>query len=215
MEILRGRGFLFDKTFQLESGSTVTFEGNQTINPRLDIVAHTKISTTVSSLTNENERSYEQINLGVHITGTLENPEINPSEDSDVDNREDMLSLLATNSYSSGGTASSGFEQRLTGYLSTQVSQIGARRLGLNKLGVEVFEIDPTYEGQVDWAKTNVTLGFNTPVSGLYVYGKSSISGSSGQEVGFEYRFVRSVILEGSRDEDELYRLLLTLRWEF
>ncbi|MEW5994267.1 MAG: translocation/assembly module TamB domain-containing protein, partial [Candidatus Zixiibacteriota bacterium] len=37
MEVLRGRGFLFDKTFHLEPGGKVTFVGDPKINPILDL----------------------------------------------------------------------------------------------------------------------------------------------------------------------------------
>jgi len=214
MEILRGKGFLFDKTFRLEPGSRVIFEGKDTLNPQLDIIGYTNITTTSNSIY-EDEKSYDQLTVRIHVTGTLEKPEINPAEDSDVENREELLPLIVANYYSSeNGTATTGIEQRLTGYVSSQVSQIGTRQLGQLGIGVETFEIDPYYEGAIDLAKTRVTLGFYT-VPNLYVYGRSAISGQSGQEVGFEYRVNKNVIFEGRRDEDELYRLLMKLHWEF
>ncbi len=213
MEILRGKGFLFDKTFQLEPGSRVIFEGNETLNPRLDVKGYTRVTVATPAVVDE-ERTYDQINACVHITGTLETPEINPCEDSDVQNREELLLLIVANQYTSEkGSASTSVERRVTGLISSQVSQIGTRQLG--QLGVETFEIDPYDEGGIDLAKTRVTLGFYTPVANLYVYGRSALSGQTGQEVGFEYRFAKNVIFQGRRDEEELYRLLLKLHWEF
>jgi len=59
-----------------------------------------------------------------------------------------------------------------------------------------------------------VTLGFYT-FQNLYIYGRSRLDVVQGQEVGFEYRFNKSLIFEGRKDEDELYHLDLKLHWEF
>ncbi len=212
MEILRGRGFLFDKTFTIQPGSRVTFEGGETFNPNLDITAYTRVAGSRGGAEEENQ--VEQLELGIHVTGTLEEPEINPTDDSDVNSREDIIPLLVANVYSddAGASASGGIERRMTDLLSTQVSRIGSRQL--RHLGVETFEIDPSYSGELDPLNTRVTLGFYTSPN-LYLYGRSAISGQSRQEVGFEYRFNRSVLLEGLRDEDELYHMNLKLYWEF
>ncbi|MEW6413490.1 MAG: translocation/assembly module TamB domain-containing protein [Candidatus Zixiibacteriota bacterium] len=212
MEILRGRGFLFDKTFTIEPGSRVVFEGGDTFNPSLDITAYTRVAGSRGGAEEQNQ--VEQLELGIHVTGTLEEPEINPTEDSDVNSREDILPLLVANVYSgeAGATASGGIERRMTDLLSAQVSRIGSRQL--RHLGVETFEIDPSYSGELDPLDTRVTLGFYTSPN-LYLYGRSALSGQSRQEVGFEYRFNRSVLLEGLRDEDELYHMNLKLYWEF
>jgi len=211
MEILRGRGFLFDKTFRLESGSQVIFEGNPTINPRLDITGYTRIAGVKRSSTEEPE-TMEPLEIGIHVTGTLEEPEINPVEGSNF-TREDILPLIVANYYSSDSVSSSGqVEQRLSGLISSQVSQIGAKQLA--QLGVETFEIDPIYGGEYDPLKARVTVGFYTSPN-LYVYGRSTLSGQARQEVGFEYRFNKAFLLEGLRDEEELYHLALKLHWEF
>jgi autotransporter translocation and assembly factor TamB len=211
MEILRGRGFLFDKTFQLEPGSKVIFEGNPTINPRLDITGYTRIAGIRRSVGEESETT-QPLELGIHVTGTLEAPEINPVEESDF-TREDILPLIVANYYSSDSVSSSGqFEQRLSGLISSRVSQIGARQLA--HLGVETFEIDPLYGGEYDPLRTRVTVGFYTAPN-LYVYGRSTLSGQTRQEVGFEYRFNKALLLEGLRDEEELYHLAFKLHWEF
>jgi hypothetical protein len=79
---------------------------------------------------------------------------------------------------------------------------------------VETFEFDPLYSGKFDPLKSRVTLGkYATP--GLYVYGRTSLSGTTGRELGFEYRFNKSFLVEGRRDEEDLYHLNLKLHWEF
>jgi hypothetical protein len=211
MEILRGRGFLFDKTFQLEPGSQVIFEGDPTINPQLDIIGYTRIAGTKRSFSEE-PGTAEPLDLGIHVTGTLEEPEINPVEGSEF-SREDMLPLIVANYYSSDSVASSTqIEHRLSSLVSSRVSQIGSKQLA--HLGVETFEIDQLYGEKYDPLKARVTAGFYAAPN-LYVYGRSTLSGEAKREVGFEYRFNKAFLVEGLRDEEELYRLALKLHWEF
>lgn len=209
MDILQGKGFLFDKVFRIDPGSKVLFNNVDTLNPTLDITATTRIV----GLSSSTDQSKENIDLGLHITGTLEAPEFSTTGENF--SSEDILPLLVAN-YSASDTgqakAMTKIEQRLTGLVSSQMSQIGTRQL--RRLGVETFDIDPTYGGTVDPLKSVVTLGFYTNPS-LYVYGRSALSGRLGQEVGFEYRFNKSFLLQGKRDENELYHLNLQLHWEF
>jgi len=208
LEILKGRGFLFEKTFRIQPNSRVTFEDIEYPNPRLDIVATTRIPVT--SFEGEEERS--EVELSIHVGGTLENPEFDVEEgaggDSDF-SEEDILPLILANYYGAESGSPGAFEERVSQFVSSQVSQIGTRRLG-----VETFEIDPTYEGRMDLRRTRVTLGVQT-TSSLYLYGRTPVTFDRGQEVGFEYRFNRAFLFEGQRDEDELYHLNLKLHWEF
>ncbi|MDZ4723486.1 MAG: translocation/assembly module TamB domain-containing protein [candidate division Zixibacteria bacterium] len=206
MEILRGKAYLFDKTFQLEPGGTVAFTGSEALNPNLDIVACTRIPGQRL----DSAESSEQLELCIHVTGTLENPEINPAEDSPF-NREDIFPLLVANYYAGDSTrAQNNIEQRISTIVSNQFSQLGTRRLG-QLVGVETFEIDPTSSGSFDLRKTSVTLGFYTAPN-LYVYGRSA---TTGQEVGFEYRFRKGFTFEGRRDDEDLYHVNLKLHWEY
>jgi len=214
IEVVRGRGFLFDKIFTLEPGGTVTFEGGDSLNPQLDLTGYTRVTSYVAS-EYESDRTAVQKDLGIHITGTLDYPEINPTQDTEVSG-EELLPLLAGTSYGTSQTSSFGsFEQRLSGLVGSQLSQIGGRQL--TRIGVETFELSPGfYQGQLDLSKTLVTLGFSSPFDpNLYIYGRSALGSSSGQEIGFEYRRFRKFILEGRRDEDELYHVNLKLNWEF
>jgi len=215
MEVLRGRGFLFDKIFQLEPGGRVVFEGGETFNPSLDIAAYTYIAG--SRGTDEESGDAERLRLGMRITGTLDEPEINVAEDSDIGSREDILPLIVANQYTGQGgvTATTSFESRVANLVSAQLSQIGSRQLG--RLGVETFEIDPGYTGQFDPLSTRITVGWQDfiDIPNLYVYGRSALSAQSRQEVGFEYRFSKEFLLEGLRDEEELHHINLKLHWEF
>ncbi len=213
MEILRGRGFLFDKVFRLEPGSKVIFEGNDTLNPRLDIIGYTRIAAIREATLEGADNTPEQIELGIHVTGTLEAPIINPVEGSEF-SREDILPLIFANYYSSDSLSSTGqIEQRLFGLGYSQVSQIGARQLG--QIGVETFEIDPLYGETLDPLNARVTLGSSSLIPRAYLYIRSTLSGQTRQEVGFEYRLNRAFQVEGRRDENELYHLNLKFHWEF
>ncbi|MCP4685922.1 MAG: hypothetical protein GY867_10830, partial [bacterium] len=176
--------------------------------PRLDIVATTRIP--VSGFAGEEERS--EVELSIHVGGTLEKPEfgVEQGEGGGSDfSEEDILPLILANYYGAESGSPGAFEERVSQFVSSQVSQIGTRRLG-----VETFEIDPTYGGRMDLRKTRVTLGVQT-TSNLYLYGRTPVTFDRGQEVGFEYRFNRAFLVEGQRDEDELYHLNLKLHWEF
>jgi len=214
IEVVRGRGFLFDKIFTLEPGGTVTFEGGDSLNPRLNLVGYTRITSYAES-SFEGDQASVQRNLGVHVTGTLDYPEINPTEDSEVSG-EEIIPLLAGSSYSNSESSTFGtFEQRMSSLVATQFSQIGSRQL--RQLGVETFEIDPGfYEGGFDISRTRFTVGFYSPFDrNLYLYGRSAFGSSTGQELGFEYRLYKKFLLEGRRDEEELYHVNLKLHWEF
>ncbi len=213
MEIVRGRGYLFDKTFRLEQGGLVLFEGEERFNPRLDFIGYTRVPGLSQAAFEENE-TRDLIELGVHVTGTLDTADINPVDGSTF-SKEDIIPLIVANYYSGDTTSSTGqFEERFTGILSSQVSQIGARQLNELGVGVETFEIEPYSGTLANPLSTRITVGFYT-TQGLYVYGKSQLSGQSGQEVGFEYRFNKAFLVEGRRDEEELYHLNLKLHLEF
>jgi autotransporter translocation and assembly factor TamB len=211
LDILRGRGFLFDKTFSISpDSSSVIFEDVEYPNPRLDIWASTRVPL---ARTSEQERSYEDVK--VHVTGNLDNPEFSfflAGEEDVPISYEAIVPLIVANYYGDAST-NGAFEERLSQLVSTQISQIGTRRLG-----VETFEIDPTYEGYVSLAQTRVTVG-KYAGSNLYLWGRSSVEFQDLPAAGFEYRISKALLLEGIRDEDpdegESYRLNLKMHWEF
>jgi len=171
-------------------------------------VAHTRIPG-VQFAEEDRPRTTE---LSIHVTGTLEEPEFNTLEGDTTFTREDILPLIVANTYAGKANGSGRFEQRLTELVSSQVARIGSRQL--SRIGVETFEIEPGYGGTAELSSTRVTLGRYIGPN-LYIFGQSTISGQSGQARGFEYRFNRSLRLEGRRDEEELYHLNLNLHWEF
>jgi TamB, inner membrane protein subunit of TAM complex len=215
LNILRGKGFLADRVFNIEPGGTINYESIEYPNPRLDIYATTKIrgAASTQSGTTTQAPTYD---LRIHITGTLEEPIISAAEGTTGGpqfTNEEIIPLIFTDYYQRGGDKLTTGTDRLTsgisGFLSGQVAQIGSRTLG-----VETFEIDPVYGDKFNPLGTRLTVGFYTHPN-LYVYGRSAISGVAGQEVGFEYRLKRFLIVEGSRDEDNLYHLLLNFYLDY
>ena len=81
-------------------------------------------------------------------------------------------------------------------------------------MGVETFEIDPVYGDKFDPLGTRVTLGLYT-MPNLYIYGRSDLAGQSGQELGFEYRLKKFLLMEGRLDEDNLYRFFFNFYWDY
>ena len=216
MDILRGRAYLFDRTFQIQEDSRVTFEDTEYPNPQLDITMMTRIA--VPKFEQEDVRSEEELYL--HVGGTLENPEFGIADaagGSDL-TEEDILPLLVANYYGSGPDQSV-WTQRAMSFLSSQVSQIATRRLAI--LGVETFEIDPTYSGEFDLATARYTVGLYGPgaLSNVYVYGRAPANDLSQSELGFEYRLQKGFVLEGRREIDdqarERYGVNFRLHWEF
>ncbi|MCX6828536.1 MAG: translocation/assembly module TamB domain-containing protein [candidate division Zixibacteria bacterium] len=215
LEILRGKGFMADRVFRIEPGGTINYEDIEYPNPRLDIYASTKIrgaATSQSGATTE-APTYD---LRVHITGTLEEPIISAAEGSGGGpqfTNEEIIPLIFTDYYQAGSNKLKAGTDRLTtgisGFLSGQMAQIGSRTLG-----VETFEIDPVYGDKFNPLGTRLTVGFYTHPN-LYIYGRSSISGVAGQEVGFEYRLKRFLLVEGRRDQENLYHLLLNFYWDY
>ena len=116
MDILRGRAFLFDRTFQIQENSRVTFEDTEYPNPQLDITMMTRIA--VPKFEQEDVRSEEELYL--HVGGTLENPEFSVADTdggSDL-TEEDILPLLVANYYGSGPDQSV-WTQRAISFLSS------------------------------------------------------------------------------------------------
>jgi autotransporter translocation and assembly factor TamB len=218
LDILRGKGFLADRSFRIESGATIAYEDIEYPNPRLDIYAVTKIRGATADKTTESGSS--NYDLRVHITGTLEEPIISAAEGEEGSPQfttEEIISLIFYDYYGSSdgvglsqtGKVSDRLTSGLSGYISSQMAQIGSRTLG-----VETFEIDPVYGDKFDPLGTKLTVGFYTHPN-LYIYGRSAISGVAGQEVGFEYRLKRFLLMEGRRDEENFYHLILNFYWDY
>lgn len=210
LEVIRGKAFLFDKTFRLEPGSRVSFQGNEIINPNLDIIAHTKILGIPQQSSSGTSR--EQMELSVHIGGTLDVPEIDPVEGSQFA-KEDIIPLLVANYYSADTMQTeSALAERITALATSQITQRTSVSFGSSTLSID--EIDPAYYGQLDWSRASVTTGFYH--RSFYAYGRHTPGqGEVFQEFGAEYRITQHLLLEGQRSEQDEFRLNLKLHLEF
>ena len=207
MEILRGDGYLFDKTFRLDPGGSVIFQGDDQFNPNLDLTGYTRLPAPKDNI--ESDNTNEQLKLGIHITGTLEEPFINVTEDSDFGSNESIIPLIVANYSGSATEVSSSFEHRINDLITTQVSQIGTKQLG-----VETFEINPHYSGGTyDPRLTTVTLGGYVFGSDIYFSIGSDFSFRR-NEVGLEYRLSKRFLLQGGKDENDLQHLNIKLYLE-
>ena len=209
VEILRGKAFQAGRTFRLTPGGMIYYDDIEYPNPRLDIPATTRIRKGVPDPAT-GDIEYESFDLAVLISGTLDEPLINAAEGSGF-NTIDLATLLFTD-YATGEEAGEGFQiegRVLTGlsdYISTEVSRIGSRRLG-----VETLEIDPVY-GESFYSRFTVGKYANP---NLYLYGRVGTSQEAGRELGFEYRLEKFMLLEGRMNEQNLYNLLLNFYWEY
>ncbi len=218
LEILRGKGYLQGRTYRIDPGGTIIYDDIESPNPKLNISASTKIRAASEQVDQFGQPQTQTLDLCIQITGTMDNPDINPCEDSPF-TKDEMLGLIFTDYYAGSngyGSSETFLGGRLgsfgAGLIGSQLSQIGTRTL--SNIGVETFEIDPVYGDKLEPLGTKVGLGFSLHPN-LYVYGRSAISSSQGQEIGFEYRLKRFLLIEGSKDENELYHLLLNFYWDY
>jgi len=211
LEILRGKGFLAGRTFRIEPGATINYEDIEYPNPNLDIYATTKIRGVAPDQSGESSTTSD-LELRIHVTGTLDEPVIATAEGSQF-STEELLTLLVLEDYEGNADAGSQVGGRMTSALSSLVSsEVG--RIGARTLGVETFEIDPVYGDKFDPLGTQLTLGAYA-LPNLYIYGRSSLSVETGHELGFEYRLKRFLMIEGRADEGDLYQLFLNFYWNY
>jgi autotransporter translocation and assembly factor TamB len=201
-EIIRGRVYFFDRVGRIERG-ILTFDDPTTPDPALDIDVVFRIQQPRVEAVGAGATS-EVVDLRMHVGGRASEPLIQPEAPY---TEEDVLLLLAANTTS--GAGGDPFADRLrfaaTGLVFSEVQRAAARRLGLETLEIE---------SGGNAADTRITIGRYLS-SQFYLYGASPVASSSGQEVGFEYRFSRRLYLEGNRDRDNNYRLNLHINWDY
>ena len=81
-------------------------------------------------------------------------------------------------------------------------------------LGVETFEIVPTWSDKFRLTDAQITVGKYISDK-VYLSYTRRLSQSSGQEAGVEYRLNKHLLLEGHRDKSGLFHLGLNLNWEY
>ncbi len=131
LSVLRGKGFLAGRTFRIEPGGTITYDDIEYPNPRLDILATTKIRGASSGISSE--QVTETFDLPVRITGTLDEPIIEAAAGSRL-STEEMIPVLFTNYYQDENDfnpSNTWLQDRMTSfatdYISTEMTKLGSR----------------------------------------------------------------------------------------
>ncbi|MEZ5358701.1 MAG: translocation/assembly module TamB domain-containing protein [Candidatus Zixiibacteriota bacterium] len=210
LEVIRGKYYLFDKTFRMTPGGEIIYDNIEELDPRLILEITTRIRTQARYTGFEAEDSYTY-ELPLLVTGTLNNPIITVADNAPISNENILPSILTNTTETSTGQST--FSDRITvgsvGLLANQFSRLGSRTLG-----VETFEINPGYSGGFDPSGTRITIGTYT-LPNLYIFGSSYFDVNKGQEVGVEYRLSKHYLFEGRRDEFNLYHFSFKFHWEY
>lgn len=217
LETIRGKYFLYGTRFKIEKGSFF-FDKIEQIDPQIDFLVSTRLwggssgSSGRSSLLSSG--STDEIKLA--IKGTLSEPEVEPAPGSPY-SKEDILELLAfQQGFASVDSAGMGslFQERVIKSLGGAYSSRFLENIAGQTLGVETFEIVPTWSEKLRLTDAQITIGKYISDK-VYLRYTRRLSQSSGQETGVEYRLNKHLLLEGRKDKLGLFHLGLNLNWEY
>ncbi len=217
METIRGTYFLYGTKFRIEKGYFY-FDNLEKIDPSVDFLVSTRLwggsSGSSASTSLLSTGSSDEIELA--ITGTLSEPEVNPAPGSPYSS-EDVIELLAFQR-GLGAVDSAGvgtlFQERVVKSLGGAYSSRLLENIAGQTLGVETFEIVPTWSEKFRLADAQITVGKYLSDK-VYLRYTRRLSQSSGQEAGVEYRLNKHLFLEGRKDKQGLFHLGLNLNWEY
>ncbi|MFH1700620.1 MAG: translocation/assembly module TamB domain-containing protein [Candidatus Zixiibacteriota bacterium] len=211
LEVIRGKIYLYDKTYRMTPGGSIIYENIEELNPKLNFEISTRIRTQQRYTGFEAEESYSY-ELKLLVGGDLENPIFTPTGETPISSENILPSIIANAEVGAEQTGSD-LSNRITlggvGLLANQMSRIGTR-----SLGVETFEINPDYRGGFDASGTQITIG-TYMFPNLYISGSSYFDVNRGQEFGAEVRLGRNYLLEGRRDEANLYHFTFKIHWDY
>jgi len=218
LETIRGKYFLYGTKFKIEKGS-LFFDNVERIDPKIDFLVSTRLLGGGSSASSGSGSllstgSTDEIKLA--IGGTLSEPEVKPAPGSPY-LKEDILELLAfqrgTASVDSVGMGSL-FQERVIKSLGGAYSSRFLESIAGQTLGVETFEIVPTWSEKFRLTDAQITIGKYISDK-VYLRYTRRLSQSSGQETGVEYRLNKHLLLEGRKDKLGLFHFGLNLHWEY
>jgi hypothetical protein len=217
LETIRGKYFLYGTKFNIEQGSFF-FDRIDRIDPQIDFLVSTRLwggspgasgGVTLLSTSSSNE-------LRLAIKGTLLEPEVEPAPGSPY-SKEDVIELLAFQQ-DIGVVDSTGmgslFQERVVKSLGGAYSSRLLENIAGRTLGVETFEIVPTWSEKFRLTDAQITIGKYISDK-IYLRYTRRLSQSSGQETGVEYRLNKHLLLEGRKDKLGLFHLGLNLNWEY
>jgi autotransporter translocation and assembly factor TamB len=217
METIRGKYFLYGTKFKIEKGSFF-FDNIERIDPKIDFLVSTRLwgDTPGSSGGGTLLGTGSGNEIELNITGTLSEPEVDPAPGSPY-SKDDILELLAfqrgMGTVDSLGMGSL-FQERVIKSLGGAYSSRFLENIAGRTLGVETFEIVPTWSEKFRLADAQITIGKYVSDK-IYLRYSRHLSQSSGQETGVEYRLNKHLFLEGRKDKEGLYHLGLNLNWEY
>jgi autotransporter translocation and assembly factor TamB len=217
LETIRGKYFLYGTRFNIEEGSFF-FDNVEKIDPQIDFLVSTRLWGTTSGSSGGSSLSSSGSNneIRLAIKGTLSEPEVEPAPDSPY-SKDDILELLA---FQRGITAvdsvgvGSLFQERVIKSLGGAYSSRLVESIAGRTLGVETFEIVPTWDEKFKLTDAQITIGKYISDK-VYLRYTRRLSQSSGQETGVEYRLNKHLFLEGRKDKLGLFHLGLNLNWEY
>lgn len=211
LDVVRGKIYLYDKTYSMTPGGQIIYDNIGELNPKLNFEISTRIRTQSRYTGFETEESYS-FPLILLVGGELDNPIFTPTGETPISSENILPSIIANANVGAEETGSN-LSDRITlggvGLLANQMSRIGTR-----SLGVETFEINPDYRGGFDPSGTQITIG-TYMLPNLYISGSSYFDVNRGQEFGAEVRLGRNYLLEGRRDEANLYHFIFKIHWEY
>ncbi|MCK4404135.1 MAG: translocation/assembly module TamB domain-containing protein [candidate division Zixibacteria bacterium] len=217
LETIRGKYFLYGTKFKIEKGSFF-FDNVERIDPKIDFSVSTRLwggsSASSGSGSLLSTGSTDEIKLA--IGGTISEPEVKPAPGSPY-SKEDVLGLLAFQrgiaSVDSVGMGSL-FQERVIKSLGGAYSSRFLENIAGQTLGVETFEIIPTWSEKFRLTDAQITIGKYISDK-VYLRYTRRLSQSSGQETGVEYRLNKHLLLEGRKDKLGLFHFGLNLHWEY
>jgi hypothetical protein len=217
LETIRGKYFLYGTKFNIEQG-TFFFDRIDQIDPKIDFLVSSRLwggssgssgGSSLLSTSSSNE-------LRLAIKGTLLKPEVEPAPGSPY-SKEDVVELLAFQQdigvVDSTGVGSL-FQERVVKSLGGAYSSRLLENIAGRTLGVETFEIVPTWSEKFRLTDAQITIGKYISDK-VYLRYTRRLSQSSGQETGVEYRLNKHLLLEGRKDKLGLFHLGLNLNWEY
>lgn len=209
LNIVRGTMYVGDMNFRIQPGSYLQFDNIEKPDPQLYIDATWRVRNMSGDIS-----SSSVTDVPLQIRGTISQPTLGAESGSGYSDA-DIGTLLLMNQSASGQAGSqfgSDFQNRLTGGAAGIISGRAGQAL-TRTLGLETFEIAPTYDEKNAIAGATISVGLYT-LPNVYTY-VSSLSGDGRADYGAEYRLGRHFTIGGQYDRDRLWRLNLILDWEF
>jgi len=217
METIRGQYFLYGTKFNIEKGS-FSFDKIKKIDPTIDFLVSTRLSggTQASSGGSSLLSAGSTNEIRLVIKGTILEPQVEPESGSPY-SQEDIIELLAfqrgMSSVDSTGVGSL-FQERVIKSLGGAYSSRLLENIAGSTLGVETFEIVPAWNEKYKLTDAQITIGKYIS-NKIYLRYTRSLSQSSGQETGVEYRLSKNLLLEGHKDKQGFFHFGLNLNWEY